>query len=96
MLTKNIATIEEHHKLIGNRFLLAQIAMKRTTQLIEGAPIKFGLAHEFSKRQNITNQKLAKVALEEIRTGKLPWHTKTQSSTDTDKIIEHHSVVFGE
>ena len=39
MLTKHIATIQEHQELVGSRFQLAQLIMHRTKQLMNGAPV---------------------------------------------------------
>jgi len=58
-----------------NRYTLAQIIMKRTKELINGAPPKPGLDVEFFQRHrgDTPNQSLCKTALEEFRTGKLHW-----------------------
>jgi len=75
MLNKNIHTIEEHQKIVGSRFELAQIIMNRTKQLMAGSPIKPGLSKEFVEKRKgeIPTHRLSRVALEELRTGKLKW-----------------------
>jgi DNA-directed RNA polymerase subunit K/omega len=95
MLTKNIATIEEHEKLVGGRFQLAQIIMRRTKQLMNGSPAKEGLGEEFSAKRNgeIPNHRMPKVALEELRLGKLKW--KNVAKGMPEKTIDD-TIVFGE
>lgn len=94
MYTKNISTIQEHHEIVGSRFDLAQIIMKRTKQLIEGAKVKPGLSSDFTPRRQgeIANNRMPKVALEELRTGKLKWSRK---KIDTEDPLAKHEIVFG-
>lgn len=94
MLTRTIATIQEHQEIVGNRFQLSQIIMRRTKELIDGAPISKGLSAEFTPRRRgeIPNQSFAKVAMEELRTGKLHWKNVQRE----DIVTEIPLVIFGE
>jgi DNA-directed RNA polymerase subunit K/omega len=78
MLTSKINTIEEHLDKVGSRFLLATLTMIRTNQLIKGARPSKGLPRELDQHYQgeITHETLPKVALEEIRLGKLKWERK--------------------
>jgi DNA-directed RNA polymerase subunit K/omega len=99
MISNSIATIQEHQEIVGSRFLLAQVIMKRTNELLSGKPISKGLSAEFTPKRNrdIPNHRLAKVAMEELRVGKLSWNKLGEKiNYDTDKIVEELSVVFGE
>jgi DNA-directed RNA polymerase omega subunit len=76
MLNSKVATIQEHQEIVGSRFELAQIIMRRTKQLMNGSPIKQGVGvvgSEFNPkhRQEIPIHRYPKIALEELRTGKL-------------------------
>jgi DNA-directed RNA polymerase omega subunit len=104
MLTKTLATIQQHQELVGSRFELAQIIMRRTKQLMNGAPIKDGvnlgqLGSELNPkhRKEIPTHKYPKIALEELRSGKLKWHrdNKTQLP-EVEQLIEVNPIVFGE
>jgi len=99
MLTSKISTIQEHLEITGNRFELAQVIMRRTKELMAGAPIKKGVQTEFksNRHQAIPNQQFIKVALEELRTGKLKWkHTLAPVPTPSvSEIIDVEPPVFG-
>ena len=97
MLTNKILTIQEHQEKIGSRFLLAQLVMARTRQLIKGAPISKGMGtvgSEFNpkRRGEIPNHRFPKIALEELRTNRLHWERKPVVELPT---IEIEPVVFG-
>ena len=90
---ENIKTIQQHLEKVGSRYLLATLVMARTNQLINGAPIKPGLAREFHPgREETPYCQLPKIALEEIRTGKLTWKQKSKNFAP----IEIESPVFHE
>lgn len=75
MLTSQIHTIHEHEKIIPNRFEMAHVIIKRTRELIDGAPIKLDKTSELYPRRGNTaaSHNAAKIALEELRTNKLTW-----------------------
>lgn len=98
-LSKAANTIEQHHALVGSRFQLAQLVMMRTKQLMAGSRIKKGLGTEFDskRRGEMPNQRFAKVALEEIRTGKLTWKRNEKQKESVEvPLIEPNPIVFGE
>ena len=101
MLSKNANTIEQHLELVGSRFQLAQLVMKRTKQLMKGSQInisvgKVGTEFNPKKRSDIPNHLYPKIALEEIRQEKLHWK-RTSDKTPADiPLIEGNPVVFGE
>ena len=78
MLTNKIHTIEEHHKIVSNKFDLAHVVIRRTRELMDGARPKPGLDIEFkpTKHNTAPNHSAVKIALEELRTGKLKWTRK--------------------
>lgn len=93
MLTEKIKTIQPHLEKVGNKFLLTTLVMARTNQLINGSHIKPGLSKEFYPgREEIPYCRLPKIALEEIRTGKLNWKQKSIAADP----IEIESPVFHE
>lgn len=73
MLTNKIATIEEHHILVGSRFKLSQIIMRRVRELMkkDAAPSRSVLKTLGIKPSDIPTHSLPKIALEELRTGKI-------------------------
>jgi len=75
LITNKLYTIQEHLDIVPNRYLLATIIMKRTRELVNGAPTKSGLGEEFFQQHpgDTPKQSLCKTALEEIRIGKLNW-----------------------
>lgn len=91
---EKIKTIQSHLEKVGSRYLLATMVMARTNQLINGAPIKHGLSKEFNPgREEIPFCRLPKIALEEIRTGKLTWK---HVSNENEAPPEIESPVFHE
>ena len=97
MLTKKVATIEEHHTIVGGRYKLAQIIMRRSRELINGAPIKAGLPAEFKikRTQKVPSHRIVKTALEELRLNKLTWSNPDKvRSQELDSDV--HNIVFGE
>ena len=97
MLTRKIHTIEEHQKIVGSRFQLAQIIMKRTNELLRGEPVSKGLGSEFSPKKNggIPSQQYHRIALEELRTGKIKWR-ETAKDTWEEQGLDTDTVIFGE
>lgn len=99
MLTKHIATIEEHQKLAGGRFTLAQIVMRRTRQLMNKAPIididvkKVGSDFNHKKHEEIAPHLFPKIALEELRNGKLNWKRIEKAKT---VVNDDNQIVFSE
>lgn len=99
MLTEKIHTIEEHQNIVGSRFQLAQIVMHRTRELLKGSQIKdLGIAKvgsEFNpkRKSEIPPHRFPKIALEELRLGKLTWRQGEVKSTPE---IDDNPVVFGE
>jgi DNA-directed RNA polymerase subunit K/omega len=92
MLNSKTLTIQEHEAITGSRYTLAMIVSKRVNQLLKGARPKPGLGPDFDfGRDSIAPNRLAKIALEEIRTGKLKWsHTtkpEVKDTTTPDDII---------
>ncbi len=96
MITKNIHTIEQHQAIVGSRFQLAQLVMKRTNQLLQGAPISKGIASEFNpKNSPLPTQRYHRVALEELRTGKIIWDKAASDKWEEDQ-LDTTAVIFGE
>ena len=102
MITRNIATIQEHQEIIGSRFQLAQLVMHRTKQLMKGAPIceavgKVGSEFNPKQRSEIPVHRYPKIALEELRLGQLKWKRNLDAIEPAAKpVIEINPVVFGE
>ena len=97
-MTKDIITIEEHQDIVGSRFQLAQIIMKRTNQLLRGAKPAKGIKSKFreNKKADIPRQTLHRIALEELRQGKLHWTKGEVDLSAKDKLVEDSSIIFGE
>lgn len=85
-------TIEQQLQTVGSRFGLAQLIMKRTNQLIKGAPVRPGLGEAYTPRRQgeIPNHRFPKVALEELRRGQLKWqggHVSEPSVEPVEEIV---------
>ena len=98
MLSKNANTIQQHLETVGNRFELAQIIMHRTRQLMRGSPIKNGvgtqqLESKSHKSSEIPTHLYPKIALEELRQGKLTWKTGEIKNVPCN---DPNTIVFGE
>jgi DNA-directed RNA polymerase subunit K/omega len=89
-------TIEQHEKLVGNRFTLTHLIIKRTRELMNGAPISKGIAKKFNVRGEIPNHLMAKIALEELRNGKLHWTQPSNTKPEPliSDIAKANPVVF--
>jgi len=101
MLSKDANTIQQHQEIVGSRFQLAQVIMHRTRQLMNGAPIRKGVGNvgsEFNpfKRIEIPPHRFAKIALEELRQGKLHYKRGAVPTPEDAPIIETNPIVFGE
>lgn len=101
MLSKNAKTIQQHQEIVGSRFQLAQIIMHRTRQLMNGAPIRKGVGNvgtEFNpnKRSEIPPHRFLKIALEELRQGKLHYKRISVHTPEDAPFIETNTVIFGE
>jgi DNA-directed RNA polymerase subunit K/omega len=99
MLTNKINTIEEHQAIIGSRFQLAQLVMKRTKQFYNGAAPCKGLPKELGRNvfRKLPKHSWPKVALEELRLGKLKWERLSTAIEPAAKpVIEENPIVFGE
>jgi DNA-directed RNA polymerase omega subunit len=101
MLSRNAHTIQEHQEIVGSRFQLVQIIRHRTRQLMNGAPIRKGIGavgSEFNpdKRSEIPNHRFPKIALEELRQGKLQWRRVSSQTPEEMPLIEDNPIVFGE
>jgi len=89
-------TIEQHEKIVGNRFTLTHLIIKRTKELMNGARSSKSICQKFGIRGEIPNHLMAKIALEELRLGKLHW---TQSSNTNPEplisdIAKSNSIIF--
>jgi len=92
MLTKNIATIEEHHFLADGRFNLSSIVMKRVRAiLLRQATPDPDILRKFNISGDIPKHLLPKIVLEEFRTGKLSWRNNYIA-----KETNHDDIVYGE
>ena len=101
MLSKLADTIQQHEEIVGSRFLLAQIIMHRTKQLMNGSPInisvgKVGSEFNPKRRAEIPNHLFPKIALEELRQGKLPWKRLAVKAKIEPPVIVENPIVFGE
>lgn len=101
MLSRNAHTIEQHMNIVGSRFQLAQIIMHRTKELMSGAPIngfvaKVGSEFNPDKRSEIPNHRFPKIALEELRQGKLTWKNTSAHTPENVPLIEENPIIFGE
>jgi DNA-directed RNA polymerase subunit K/omega len=97
MISSKLHTIQQHEELIGSRFQIAHLVMLRTKQLMNGAPISKGMPEEFTcqKYADIPNHRYPKVALEELRLGKLKWKRGNAPEPAAIPLIEVNPVVFG-
>jgi DNA-directed RNA polymerase subunit K/omega len=96
MIAPKILTIEAHEKIVGNRFTLAQIIIKRTRELMEGAPVCKQIRDKFGIRGEVPNHLMPKIALEELRSGKLNWSigSDTKPLPLISEIVDANDVVF--
>lgn len=90
-------TIEQQEKMVGDRFTLTHLVIKRTKELMNGAAISKEIAKKFDIRGQIPNHLMAKIALEEIRMGKLQWHNPASSKPEPliSDLVGTNLVVFG-
>lgn len=97
IMSKIPNTIEQHEKIVGDRFTLTHLVIKRTKDLMSGARISKEIAHKFGIRGQVPNHLMTKIALEEIRMGKIQWHNPANSKPEPliSDIVGANLVVFG-